>query len=293
MDAKGGCCIARYAGAGAYDMSRVDRILLRFRPIAPKPASSGSASGGSAPDKSDVSFRSGRGKRRYNSSNKRCGSRKRKSSSEETDSVHKTSSGESVSPDPVVTLPLLPEIPDRKASPAGESPTHITKQAQNKPIWLDFSKNNNHDFTHAGHVSPGLDQTVVMLPQGQRQLGCVVTVECVTDTWVEGYELGRTDGEMVGNLMRDACPAFVSDGLDRVRWSNAAFREMVGAGQGEEVGVWLVVKEALAFACLAFTCRVRMEFNGRSLTAPCDVWKMDGGGFAWRLDVKAALSLGR
>ncbi|KAK7858074.1 hypothetical protein CFP56_014543 [Quercus suber] len=30
-----------------------------------------------------------------------------------------------------------------------------------------------------------------------------------------------------------------------------------------------------------------------SITLPCDVWRMDGGGFAWRLDVKAALSLGR
>ncbi|CBI15623.3 unnamed protein product, partial [Vitis vinifera] len=45
MDAKGGCCIARYAG-GAYDMSKVDRIMLRFRPIAPKPTSAGSVSGG-------------------------------------------------------------------------------------------------------------------------------------------------------------------------------------------------------------------------------------------------------
>ena len=49
----------------------------------------------------------------------------------------------------------------------------------------------------------------------------------------------------------------------------------------------------------AFTCRVRVvqcDTLGKersSLTLPCDVGIMDGGGFAWRLDVKAALCLGR
>ncbi|KAL0415716.1 UNVERIFIED_CONTAM: hypothetical protein Slati_3403500 [Sesamum latifolium] len=52
--AGGGCCIARYAG-GAYDKSKVDRIMQRFRPIAPKPAAGGGSlsAGSSASERGD------------------------------------------------------------------------------------------------------------------------------------------------------------------------------------------------------------------------------------------------
>ncbi|PKI53308.1 hypothetical protein CRG98_026336 [Punica granatum] len=140
-----------------------------------------------------------------------------------------------------------------------------------------------------------------------RKVEAWVMVECVMDTWVDGYAIGRTDEEKRRNLAADTCPGFVSDGLGRVTWTNAAFRQTVGQGEpGVDVAVCLVMKDqgvpvtvGLLAQAAAFTCRVRMQYAcgkekaGSSLTLPCDVWRMDGGGFAWRLDVKAALSLGR
>ncbi|KAJ6776897.1 hypothetical protein OIU74_000971 [Salix koriyanagi] len=65
--------------------------------------------------------------------------------------------------------------------------------------------------------------------------------------------------------------------------------------------VRLVIKEKLlrfVDCASAFSCWVRLQNSWQkekcSKTAvPCDVWRMDFGGFAWRLDVDSALSLGR
>ncbi|XP_009758931.1 uncharacterized protein [Nicotiana sylvestris] len=323
MDGRGGCCIARYAGGGAYDMSKVDRIMLRFRPIAPKPAAGGSVSGASTPpQKTEVPVRTGRWKRRYvkdnksstSSSNKRSSSgsrspagRKRKAPSpEENESNGKTVSGGTVSGgQAVVTLPLLSESPERKGSPVDHSVGFVIKPEKYAPIWLNFGSqgnNNNDNSLLQGYGGVGMDRSVVMLPQPVRVVGSWVKVESVTDAWAEGYGLGRTDEDKLVNLERDSCPGFVSDGLNRVRWANRAYKEMVsegGVAEGEVV-VWLVMKEDLRLPenknTAAFTCRVRVIKSGKeknSLILPCDVWRMDGGGYAWRLDTKAALSLGR
>ena len=111
------------------------------------------------------------------------------------------------------------------------------------------------------------------------------------------------------SLEMDTCPGFVSDRLGRVTWTNGAYRKMMMMGHHDhdhhEVAMWLVIKEeslreimARTLSYTSFTCRVRLvQYNTRgkersSITLPCDVWRMDGGGFAWRLDVKATLSLG-
>ncbi|KAH0690230.1 hypothetical protein KY290_018475 [Solanum tuberosum] len=297
MDGRGGCCIARYA-AGAYDMSKVDRIMLKFRPIAPKPAVAGSSVSGTTtpPQKTEVPVRTGRWKRRYvkennknsnNSKRSNSGSspsgRKRKAPSpEENESSGKTVSGGET----VVTLPLLSESPERK-----DRSVDVVKK--NAPIWLSFGgnqENNNGQLQGCGGV---------MFPQPVQVVGSWVKVESVTDAWVEGYGLGRTDEEKLINLERDSCPGFISDGLNRVRWANKAYKAMVGEGAGEVV-VWLVMKDDVRLpdnkSTAAFTCRVRVVRCGKeknSLILPCDVWRMDGGGFAWRLDTEAALSLGR
>lgn len=326
MDGRGGCCIARYAyGGGSYDMSKVDRIMLRFRPIAPKPASARSTAtlvsgGGSSPEMSDVSPRSGRGKRKYNNTSngnniKKCSSgggsnRKRKVLGEEN----------KVAVDSVVTLPLMPEAPGRKDFPAKElrsevrSDSLMPKQVQSTPAWLSFGGDGND---HAGghHQTAGFgvsaDPTAVM-PRGMNIVGSCVILECLTDTWVDLGSLGRTDKEKRVNLEKDTSPGFISDGYGRVTWTNEAYRKMVGQGEGvdHEVLVWLAIKEKVPVTVTlagrqAFTCRVRVryqkyntfEVDGKEkcsiITAPCDVWRMDTGGFAWRLDVKAALCLGR
>ncbi|KAF8390598.1 hypothetical protein HHK36_025125 [Tetracentron sinense] len=285
MDGRGGCCIARYAD-GAYDTSKVNRIMLKYRPIAPKPAINGSVS--TTPEINDGYVRTGRGKRRYTRDSNKRGYRKRSRVSPEEKKVGFEET--------VVTLPLLPETPDRKKSPARGSPSYPDLTVHYLPLWMDYSKAMNDN-----KVS---DRTVVM-PQPVRLVGSCVTVECVTDTCVDGEALGGTDDEKRKSLEGDTCPGFISDGLNRVQWTNEAYGKMVCQGEGEGEGegetraemVGLVVKERLPVTYPAFACRLRLQYSRRkaknSLTVPCDIWRMDGGGFAWRLDVKAALSLGR
>lgn len=304
MDSRGGCCIARYAGGGAYDMSKVDRIMMKFRPIAPKPAAGGSSgSGGSSTsENNDKHVKTVRGKRKYVRSNKRCNNtKKRKASSTETDPHSKTSSGGSVSGgEELVTLSLLPETPERKDSPARKFPdlTVGGKQGKgnnsnNSPIWLNLDKQTISE----SHVT---DQTVVVMPQpAVKVVGSFVTVECVTDTWVDGNGIGCTDEERMMTLDGDTCPGFVSDRGNRVWWTNKAYREMAGQVAGEELMVWVVMKEWVTMPATypAFTCKVRVtcgkERRSPPLTVPCDVWRLENGGYAWRLDIKAALCLGR
>ncbi|XWS47837.1 hypothetical protein CRYUN_Cryun13aG0019300 [Craigia yunnanensis] len=277
MEGRGGCCIARYAAAGVYDMSKMDRIMLRFRPIAPKPATGGSVS---PQGKSEVLSKSGRGKRRHSkesdakSNTKRC-NRKRRLWSEEK----------------IVTLPLLPQTPDCKDSILNDKKGEVVQKMM--PLCLSFGQadDKKEGFLDGGRSADSAD---VKAPQAVRVVGSCVTVESVTDTWVSGDVLGNTDEERKVNLGRDTCPGFISDRLGRVTWTNGAYKEMVGG----EMMVRLVMKERLPIITYpVFTCRVRVQYaygKERSyLTLPCDVWRMDGGGFAWRLDINAALCLGR
>lgn len=280
MSFRGGCCIARYegGGGGAYDMSKVDRIMLRYRPIAPKPDTGGPSS----PPVDSVSSKSRRGKRKYskenssssgsvnsNGSSKRCNRRRNEESK----------NGSGVGGE-MVTLPLLPETPESKEySPSPE--------AGAASLWLSLGDDGR--YKTATKNTDLTSETVV---------SSLLTVEGVTERWVEGeYELGCTDEERKMNLERDTCPGFISDGQGRVIWTNASYRELVVGGE-EKMSVWLVMKERPLLTHRTFTCRMRLQYTCRdkevsSITSPCDVWRMSDGGFAWRLDVNAALCLGR
>ncbi|XP_022878438.1 uncharacterized protein LOC111396282 [Olea europaea var. sylvestris] len=292
MDGRDGCCIARHAGSvSGYGMSKMDRIMQRFRPIAPKPAaaigsfSSGSGSSSAVAEKADLSVKAEIGKRpceNYSASNakNRCTMRKRKASSEDSEVNGRTASNESISGgDTVVTLLLLPETPDVKES--------SKREPQSSPLWLSFG----NEEKHVGHGVENPPPAVV---------GSWVKVECITDAWehCDVYGLGHTDEERMMNLYLDTCPGFVSDGLNRVKWTNLAYKKMVqgeAAAAAEEEEVWLVINKgvALPVGLASFTCWVKVVKNPTiSLMVPCDVWRMERGGFAWRLDAKAALSLG-
>lgn len=323
MDGRGGCCIARYAGS-MHDSSTIDKIMLRFRPIAPKPATNSLDSGSSTPENSSTGLKTGRGKRRYvrNSGKgggkctrtavKKCNSKnrvgRRKSSlseEEESNSNGKStaSTGGSVSGgDNVVTLPLLPETPpERTTPPASQDESFSAGGVEKVPLCLNFGSNESQQ--EGGGL--WVDGTAGMVVRPGRVVGTWVRVECITETWVDVYGngLGGYNEEKLMNLEHDTCPGFISDGLDRVRWVNRAYREMVvGQDEAEEVVVlvWLVTKEGLQPPqknWTAFTCGVRVVTCGKeksSVILPCDVWRLEGGqGFAWRLDTKAALSLGR
>ncbi|XP_010026721.2 uncharacterized protein LOC104417097 [Eucalyptus grandis] len=330
MDGRGGCCIARYApggggggggGGGPYDMSKVDRIMLRFRPIAPKPACGGSSSsGGSSPEGKDTRVRPGRGRRRKARSGNDAATAKR--SCRKRRACGKEKAGDASPPRQKVTLPLLPEMPERRvggdlgnvkaglvqaadysrrAADPGFCRDKAEREMRDVPKWLSFDDNAPNPAS-GGHFGATIAAAAPLLQPWGRPSPCV-TVECVTDTLVDGKALGRTDGERRRNLERDTCPGFTSDGLGRVTWTNGALRKMVGRQEEEEdCGVWLAVREEVGarvgrMMCGAFSCRVRMEYTRgrerRAVTLPCDVWRMDGGGFAWRLDVEAALRLGR
>ncbi|KAI4388757.1 hypothetical protein MLD38_001060 [Melastoma candidum] len=80
-------------------------------------------------------------------------------------------------------------------------------------------------------------------------------------------------------------------------------RERLSTAGGGVAAVRVVTKEELPYGCPAFTCRLRICTHGRTRdvqcggrrpgvsVALCDAWRLESGGFAWRLDVEAALSL--
>lgn len=158
---------------------------------------------------------------------------------------------------------------------------------------------------------------------GPRMVAVVETVTVDCHAGIDPWELGVTDTEIINTLGLDTSPGFVSNSSNEVRWVNGAFRRMLTAVEGQiswpplhprGAAVVLEVKNELPGWCRAFSGRVkvklRRECRGRygdddklsvpetgcnkwQQVVPCDVWRMDGGGFAWRLDFKAALTLGR
>ncbi|KAI7741940.1 hypothetical protein M8C21_024319 [Ambrosia artemisiifolia] len=131
-----------------------------------------------------------------------------------------------------------------------------------------------------------------------------ITLESVTGTCEDRRLLGYTDDEIWNNLEHDTCPGFVSNGCDKVQWVNPAYRSMLDPSSNghdsieTEVAVWLkinVEKSTVVKYLPAFSCSVRIEYRTfekkTRMTVPCDVCQMDSGGFAWRLDVKFALNV--
>ncbi|KAE8021367.1 hypothetical protein FH972_007261 [Carpinus fangiana] len=286
-------------GGGSQDKTLINRVMLRFRPIAPKPDTGGSSLPTENKSRSFVS--QARTKRKYVRVRKNNNEYKREkmvSEEESEDGVEKT----------VLTLQLLPDRAQKKKDlDAGDSWSKVDRTADKKSVEDNRNQSPQMWLTDKkwafGDVDPGSgsDRTAVMAQT--RVVESWVTVESVTDTCMDVRGIGCTDMEKIKNLERDTCPGFVSDGFERVKWVNEAYKRMVGQeeeGEGHlpECTVRLVAKERLlTWAYPAFTARVRLQHTWRnqkcctSKVVPCDVWRMDCGGFAWRLDVKAALSL--
>ncbi|CAJ1975026.1 unnamed protein product [Sphenostylis stenocarpa] len=265
MESKGGCCITKCQTHAAHHISKVHTIMLRFRPIAPKPLSAAALSDASSSESAADAFSRSAGPKRKrakgntNTNTKRCTRRRNAPPPPHPPPTP-----------PPTTLPLLPETPVPKKTISGEG-------QKNAPVWLSFGDH--------GGAAASVDPYWFPPPA---VAGTVVMMECVTDTWREDDErLGSGDEERKVKLEADTCPGFISDGYGRVTWTNGAYREVVGEG-----GVWLAMKVSVAYPCRGFTCWVRVQYAcGTERTVPCDVWRMDSGGFAWRLDVQAALTL--
>ncbi|PKI79091.1 hypothetical protein CRG98_000383 [Punica granatum] len=256
--------------AGGDDRVMIDRVMmLRFRPIAPKPADGDPAAGGGQFSNKSLLLSKIRMKRKYVRVRSRSAP---KSSGTSSSNGRKTTQS---SEKAIVTLQLLPE--------KAEHPKESSKAAKGR------------DSLHPH--SSSIPIPIV------RPIESWVIVESVgTGPYPDALELGRTDEERAEGLRSATCPGFVSDSLNRVLWVNGAYNSMVrkgfaGGGEGPELAVGMLVKGELPRSCGAFSCRVRVQDTWReerrSQVVPCDVWRMDFGGFAWRLDVRAALSLGR
>ncbi|KAF8088116.1 hypothetical protein N665_0552s0004 [Sinapis alba] len=291
-------------GVTDQDKTVVSKIMQRFRPIAPKPAV-----GESSDDTKSCRFlgRNRRSKRKYvrvrnknniSSDNKDRICSKKKASGDEANvkmDLDKEMHGDDDRSD-IVTLQLLPEKDTNQAGKKHTDPSDMVD-----PI------------TGLTLLPSSLDRTVVE---------SWLTVECVNDTRTElgGYhklQLSRmNEGDEIVMRMLDAdtCPWLISDGSNRVYWINRAYRNMLGDPDAEvTIKVWLVVATDLMeeMSCMvelygAVTCRVRVRYDPSTCrnekshsesevktTVPCDVWRMGSGGFAWRLDVESALTLGR
>uniref|UniRef100_A0A0D3AW55 DUF7950 domain-containing protein n=2 Tax=Brassica oleracea var. oleracea TaxID=109376 RepID=A0A0D3AW55_BRAOL len=259
----------RYAGK-AQDKVSVDTLMLRYRPIAPKPTTGQPCDAG---DNNKNSYNlSKRTKRKY----------VRVSKNNSTTCRGKTRSDLSDDREPtgVVTLQLMPEKSD---------------------LTSDCTPSDPMVKTITGEETREIN-TCTMFNRGvTAEVETRVTVESVTgvcDGSSSFHGVKCTDVEMVDNLSKDTCPAFVSDASNRVVWVNEAYRRNVSGEDPSslpDVTVWLVMDESMYCNYRAFTCRVRMQYTWQETEytkmVPCDVWKMEFGGFAWRLDTTAALTL--
>ncbi|XP_076959532.1 uncharacterized protein LOC143635639 [Bidens hawaiensis] len=299
MDGRGGGCVARYSGGFGeicYGMSKVERIMLKFRPLAPKPMAAGSGSSCSTVEQSDGSGKTRRRKRKYVRVN---GNKKKNTNSvSKRLKVSTSSGGSSAGGEGVVTLSLMPETPDRKEN----SPTMSSIKSRDlvspavnckrpSPVLLSFNR-----------ISDGQVTASLSKPQSQKTVvTSFVTVESVTEAWVNVDRLGVTNQVQVMNMDMDTCPSFITNARDTVVWTNKAYREMTAGGGGldETMVVVKFNRVTMPVSLPAFTCKVKVTWGTEraasplTVTAPCDVWRLRCGGYAWRLDVDAALSLGR
>ncbi|KAI9176614.1 hypothetical protein LWI28_005076 [Acer negundo] len=297
----------------------MDRIMLRFRPIAPKPV------GGGGSDSKNVLVNNKRCKRKYVrvSRNNSGYGRKKKTTLTQVDGT----GSEDGTDNKMVTLQLLPE----RADSISEDPIPTSRTTSSRcnnylddnKTWeleKNLQKNNQAVFDNCMvglGVTTSSEQTVAV--------ETLVTVESVstadTTTFNNNMDFrgigssGRL--EIMMRLERDTCPAFISDGLNRIQWVNGAYKRMVmvrllemqdqqtsAAETAVTVLVSLLMKDNYKLLTLpsSFTCKVRVEYRwqketeySKMMVVPCDVWRIMDlvGGFAWRLDVQAALSLGR
>ncbi|CAB4275279.1 unnamed protein product [Prunus armeniaca] len=295
MEGGDGWQMLRCAGGEVDKSVTTNRTMLRFRPIAPKPVDTGAT----APtgNKNSV-LTSGRKKRKYVRVQNNSGYTRRKKKEQEI-----TKDDLAAPPNGVVrTLQLLPESTVTDHSTDGGSWYELDHTVSNNNKNPPIGEDQGLPMWLSSYMGGGCSDPTVGMQLQEMMVKSLVTVECVTGTCmnVQGtFGVGRcTDADRMRNLEGDACPGFISDGENRVQWLNGAFKRMVSQGNyTSEIAVWLAIKEKLPYTHWAFTCQVKLQYmvgkEKYSRMVPCDLWRMDGGGFAWRLDVKAALTLGR
>ncbi|KAI3666021.1 hypothetical protein L6452_44659 [Arctium lappa] len=286
------------AGDAKDDKMIINQIMLRFRPIAPRPVTIES-SVGSVPLKDIGMVTMKRAKRKY----VRVKKKKMMRAGECNLTVN----------DDENWMNLDKSVAMLEVSNGNEFV--VTDPVKKVPDWISFdvSRSNNNIIgsliTTPAPSSLDLHEVDLSIPVKRDQVvESWITIESVTGACDDSRRLRCTDDEILKDLEMDNCPGFTSNSYDEVEWVNLAYRRMVdpkrdGGSEPPEVVLWLgvkVEKSMVEYSWPGFSCRVRVvyqlsssEMKKKQMTVPCDVWKMDSGGYAWRLDVKAALSLGR
>lgn len=274
----------------------IDQIMLKFRPIAPKPVTAGSDNSSLLRDRI---IKRKRVKRKYVRVKQRKSSKNNNNNNDNSLSINdKTTSW--------LDLEKMIDV-------CNGNELIVTDPSQKVSNWISFGvpKNIIGKITDSGTLDRssssdlhGTDLTIGV--QRQKSVESWITMESVTGTCDDRKLLGYCDDEIVKNLEGDRCPGFISNGYDEVVWVNQSYRKMLDLKDDKdgspvsEVAVWLVVKvekSKMIRYLPALSCRVRIEYRlsekkTQTMVVPCDVCMMDSGGFAWRLDVESALSLG-
>ncbi|CAM8902077.1 unnamed protein product [Rhodiola kirilowii] len=275
---------------GRRDDSDINRILLKYRPIAPKPVVGGSSTGGGG--SSTLSGK--RTKRKYVRVSNRC----------------KKKEGADTEEKRIVTLQLLPERsdPETERTSTAQLDIAVGRDSSDSDLraleYMEMNSNDNNNF----NFNININNWFPAVGGGRsRLIESWVTVESVTGTCTGTAEEDDNISSSHNQLETDSCPGFISKVENgRVEWVNTAYRRMVGCGSDvrAEVVVWVDIK-AEAAAVLGrvirgFSCWVKVQYyedevnrkRPLSMVVPCDAWRVENGGFAWRLDARAALCLG-
>ncbi|GJN13456.1 hypothetical protein PR202_gb00163 [Eleusine coracana subsp. coracana] len=291
MERKGGCLLVpRYGptnGSGVAGQApppgvswQMGRIMLKFRPIAPKPAAMAPAP---SPAPVTAPTTAGRGKRKAapGGGGSRRGRKSKKAATVSTAPVvvaTKTVAGEK-------------EEKEKSSSSRSSSSSAMTSVDSSPP---PSQPQQQQPATTTLPLMPVEDTkpeapAAALVTRAQPPPASWVTVENVTSMW--------RDGEApTAAPCRDDAPAFVSDRWGRVTWANAGFTRALSP---DEASVALAGALPAWGTCAGFTCRVRVRHgpSGQQrragVVAPCDVWRLDADGcYLWRLDLQAALTLG-
>ncbi|KAK3139632.1 hypothetical protein QOZ80_5AG0386580 [Eleusine coracana subsp. coracana] len=293
MERKGGCLLVpRYGptnGSGVAGQApppgvswQMGRIMLKFRPIAPKPAAMAPAPT-SAPVAGPAAAGSARGKRKAapGGSDSRRGRKSKKAAT--------GAPAPSTAPVVVATKTVGEKEEKEKSSSSRSSSSSAMTSVDSSPPSPPPSQPQQQQPATTLPLMPVSPVAAAVVARAQPAASSWVTVEDVTSTW--------RDGEAPAAACGDEAPAFVSDRWGRVTWANAGFARAVSSDEPNSV--------ALAGAlpgwgtCAGFTCRVRIRHGSTGqqrragVVAPCDVWRLDADGcYLWRLDLQAALTLG-
>ncbi|KAL1553315.1 hypothetical protein AAHA92_14006 [Salvia divinorum] len=222
------------------NQTSLNRIMLRFRPIAPKPAGEEVGSGAAEQNRRDLTGK--RVKRKYVRIRARQSKRCPKSKGLEGGNLPSPPerSGVDDAPPPeerAVTLQLL-----------GEREICEIRVPESKEMML-----RDQDRCSAATAADLSGYGSVMVTW--------IVMEGVTDRFA-GIGLGSSDEEKMYNLERETCPGFISDDRNNVIWVNPAYKKMVAEDDAAaDKGFLVRLVNGICWICMEIGRQYRPQFR--------------------------------